>query len=364
MQQSTLECLTADSFLQTPETNMALLLTQDVLNVENEQMLIHATVSWARREAQRRGIAGDDAGVRAVLEPRLLSLVRFLTLTPKQFVFGPAFTEWLTSEEKRAIANYQLDKKITAVPKHLSNSLEIRKTISLKYNRACIDTKQFFTISHSNHCVFGDYVPCLHVSGVFRVMGNCKLLGLILPSQQDDDTTVLSQKLHVYFECIHITVSDCGTSLNLKNTCNELCTKKYTQMTQYNSTISINFAEPVQLSTDKWYEIKIDVKIINGSNGKYPDVLMAKNGSSNGIEFIFHTEHLEGCRTSKNANFIQSLILSPSKRSSLQIMFRTFCILFLLTAFILLANWLYNSVVGEPVKKFVNKNKNTFFFSF
>jgi hypothetical protein len=320
-------------------------LTQDMLNVENELVLINATVSWARCEAQRRGIAGDDAGVRAVLKPCLLSLLRFLTLTSEQFVSGPAFTKWLTSDEKKAITNYQRDKKITVLPKHLSNSLDLRKKIPLKFNGTCFDTKKLFTTSRDHCSTYGILgklslkynVTCLHVIGLFRVKEDCEFLGLTLPSQQDNDNTVLSPILHVYNEDIKVTVNDCGTSLKLNNPCMELVTKKYTQETQYNSTISINFDQAVKLSSDKWYEIKVDVEVVDGIQGKYPDVLMTNKCSSDGIEFIFHTEQLQGHRTSMNVNFIRSLILSPNQNSILRTdVFSTLWYLFLNIAFLLL----------------------------
>jgi hypothetical protein len=315
MQQNTIECITADNFLQISENNMALLLTQDMLNVGNELVLINTAVNWARCEAQRCGLAKDDSGVRAMLKPRLLSLLRLLTLTTEQFVSGPAFVEWLTGEEKKAITNYRHNNETTTLPKHFSNSMVSREKPPLKYNKTSVDTKQFFGTSRS-HCINynysrGSYYQCLHVSGLFRVTENCNLLGLILPSHHEDDTTVLSPKLHVYNEDMNVTVSDCGTSLLTHITCKKLCNKLYIEQTQYNSTFTINFDEPVQLSSDKWFEIAIDIKIRDGSRGQYPYVKMPKSGSSNGIEFIFHTEQLEGHRISANVDFIQSLILSP-----------------------------------------------------
>jgi hypothetical protein len=316
IQQNTIQFIIAENFLQISEENIALLLTQDMLNVENELVLIYATVSWARCEAQRRGIAGDDAGVRAVLEPRLLSLLRFLTLTKEQFVSGPALSNWLTGDEKKAITNYQYVKNITALPKHLSSSTGLRKKSSLKNSKSsCIRTNNFFTTDktgslYNSSCLYGS---CLNVSGLFRVTENCTFLGLILPSQQEDDTTVLSPKLHVYDECISVNVSDCGISLHRYNPFKQLSNKYYKAMSQYNTTFFINFDIPLQLSTDRWYEININVIISNKSHGAYPDIWRATNGFSNGIEYIFHTEPLKGHRTSMNANFIQSLILSPIK---------------------------------------------------
>jgi hypothetical protein len=136
MQTDTTKCIAAENFLQTSEENLALLLTQDILNVENELVLVKVTVSWAQHEAQRRSLAGDDAGVRAVLEPRLLSLLRLLTLTPEQFISGPGKQQWLTVDEKWSLTIYFHYKVITTtIQKHLSTSAEKRNFPFFNYNQ-------------------------------------------------------------------------------------------------------------------------------------------------------------------------------------------------------------------------------------
>jgi hypothetical protein len=317
MQTDTTKCIAAKNFLQISEENMALLLTQDMLNVENELVLIDAAVSWAQHEAQRRGLAGDDTGVRAVLEPRLLSLLRLLTLTPEQFISGPGKKLWLTGDEKWAVTSCQHDNVTTMLPKHLSKSFELRKNCSLlNYNRIFINARPTLSQSSMKNCCYqwsNTTIPCLHADGLFRVTENCKLLGVVLPSQCMVDPTVLSPKKHFYNEHITVKVYCCGASLSNTDDsfCKELRLKKHTKMTLYNSTITILFDSPVQLASDEWFIIKCHF-MPSPCVGKYPNAKLANRGYSNGIEFIFHTEQLAGnYHKSVNDGLIRSLLLSP-----------------------------------------------------
>jgi hypothetical protein len=316
MQTDTITCITAKNFLHTSEENLALLLIQDILNVENELVLIDAAVSWAQHEAQSRGLAGDDAEVRAVLEPRLLSLLRLLTLTPEQFISGPGKKQWLTGDEKWTVTSCRHDNVTTMLPKHLSTSFELRKNCSLlNYNRLFIDTQPTLS-SFEQNCYSSPHsnrrIQCLHADGVFRVTENCKLLGVVLPSRCKVDPTVLSPKEHFYKENITVKVYCCGVSLEkTRYPSKEMCSKEYTKWTLYNSTISIIFDSPVHLTSGKWFIIKCHFKP-DLCNVEYPNAKLSNQGYSNGIEFIFHTEKLAvNYEQSVNDGLIQSLLLSP-----------------------------------------------------
>jgi hypothetical protein len=321
MQTDTTKCIAAKNFLQISEENMALLLTQDILNVENELVLVNAAERWAQHEAQRRGLTGDDAGVRAVLKPRLLSLLRLLTLTPEQFLSGPSKKQWLTINEKWAVTTCRNDKVTTMLPKHLSTSFQLRNCSLLNYNRIFIAakplTKSGIYFCHTCNSPKGGCY--LNAIGVFRVTENCKLLGFVLPSRCKVDPTVLSPKKHYYDEHIIIRVCSCGTSLSTTDCiCVELYTMVYKKVTLYNATISIIFDCPIQLTSDKWFLINCYfihpeqydsyTKLIR----EYPNAELANRGYSNGIEFIFYTEELRGYHKSVNDGLFQSLLLSPS----------------------------------------------------
>jgi hypothetical protein len=298
LQAYTKQCIAAENFLHTSEENLTLLLIQDFLNVENELVLINATVNWARCEAQRRGLTGNDAGVRAVLEPRLLSLLRLLTLTTQQFVSGPAGNEqWLTVDEKWAITSCQNDKKITALPKHLSTSFALRKKCSLvERHREVIETRT------NGVMLSGD-----GVNGVFRVTANCELRGFLLLSRCDKDPTVLSPNCHVYDEDLVIRINDYGTSLFTNSSETLLDSFQFQEKIRYNSRICIRLPKPVRLSPDSWYSIKIHFN----EKAEYPSVILDDSGSSNGIEFKFYGENKRFSKMPKYDGLIRSLFLTP-----------------------------------------------------
>jgi hypothetical protein len=95
--------LRSPEFLDIQEPTLRTILAQCNLNVSSELIVINACIRWAAQEAHRKGFSVNTTGLRSALGPAAFGLLRFLSLTPLQFITGPGESNLLTSEEGYAI---------------------------------------------------------------------------------------------------------------------------------------------------------------------------------------------------------------------------------------------------------------------
>jgi hypothetical protein len=304
LREDTVKYIMAEDFLETPEEIVTLLLEQDELNIESELVLVKAVVSWAQCEAQRRGLEGNDADVRKVLKPRLLSLLRLTTLTTEEFMSGPGFENWLTPKEKWDITSYHYYKH-TNLPTTVSNTLEERRQ-PLSYR---IFYSKRNKISREENLLTFDYNFFLNVHCVFRVKSNCCLLGILILSQVNkyEDHTKLSDEPDKYKEKLNIAVLDWGDSLSRSKPVKKMGHFQLEDKVHYNSCIQVMFPIVIPLTTESWFSINI----IFEAPGEYPNFKRSEEPCHKSkVEFVVHADEQPGYQTSFNDGVIEAMVFS------------------------------------------------------
>lgn len=287
MQEKTSEVINEANFEDISPATLEMILEQDTLKVTSELDLIDASLRWAKKEAERKGLATDGNGLREALGSAL-SHLRFLTLTPAQFADGPALSEILTRDESFAIllnisspGRIQLSENLsTRTDRRQSpnadnlNPFLFGEPSGLRDNRKCICQR---TVVEEIHC----YNACnLDCSVTFSVDRNICVLGIQLPTQihlapiasEDPSGFVVnlggpSRRPSVpFFHTNSSTYNELIYAHLLDSENSRLTYTHFTGRVRFDSLIDINFNRPVFIQKNKEYRIWVVLNKL----GTYP----------------------------------------------------------------------------------------------
>lgn len=102
MQTETKKILTDSSWEDAQLATVSVLFQQNILAIDSELELYDALLVWAKAECERKNLPCDQKSMRSV-SADLITKIRFLTLTPKQFADGPGKADILDKDEAFAI---------------------------------------------------------------------------------------------------------------------------------------------------------------------------------------------------------------------------------------------------------------------
>lgn len=279
MQWQTAACLAVEDFPSISEEGVALLLSQDCLNVNSEQQLVEAAIGWARHEAERRSLPVKDSSIREILQPNLLAKLRFLALKPEDFANGPATSSWLTDTEKSSILVNLISPGKVSLIDYLSNNTKPR--ISL-VKLASDETKSSTIVKAVPSGVFTCTRPIVSNGSHFfnsssfrstltlRTDRDIWMFGMKLSSQLKNEAllknspknfTISNDTKNCYCENVTFKISELRPdSQNVYLIANSLCKGEFCANVDYNSQISINFSKKIYLEKGKHYYIDIQFK--------------------------------------------------------------------------------------------------------
>ncbi|KAF4522881.1 hypothetical protein B566_EDAN012935, partial [Ephemera danica] len=343
LQMSPLNSIYSEEFMHTSEENLILFLEQDVINFrDNELLLVNATINWARYEAQRRGLPGDDAGVRTVIEPNILRLLRLATMPLEQFKTGPGLSDWLTRSEKEQIMEHHQLENAQNLPEHLSSSKKQRDINTKIYDfkkrkvdsckRKVITTEDNFKlvtlVRDCTSCrrllpgplqLLKPHSKCAHAVAIFRVNSKCRFLGFECPSRtsNNSDPTLLSSKSRsCYKEILQIILMNKGSSLASTglDESRMIFQMRYSKKTMYDSNMTVTFPKALKLNENNWYSLIVMFYSVDDENiqaeypyCKRPDKVVCK---SSGVQFVIQTHNIPGHIRSTNDGLFKTFFVT------------------------------------------------------
>jgi hypothetical protein len=246
IQERTKEVLKFASFDDIQFSTLLEIVRQDSLMLYSEARLIRASFRWAEKELVRQGKSIDGPSLRHVLGT-VLSRLRFLALSSKEFAEGPASSNILTPEEKVEIfikiSSPGNDAKLSDYFCGLKQD-RIRPIIAIpKFSFG----PELHTIMAGTNC------QGMQSFVVFSVNTSVVLVGLEVPTQERPDYAGTS-----YWESIDVTLQDTSYAL--------VAFATYRESATYNRTLEIKFPQPVVIYPDLKYKISV---IFQASKGCY-----------------------------------------------------------------------------------------------
>lgn len=244
IQERTKEVLKFPSFDDIQFSTLLEIVRQDSLMLYSEARLIRVSFQWAEKELIRQGKSINGPGLRNVLGT-VLSRLRFLALTTKEFADGPARSDILTPEEKVTmfiqISSPGSDVKLSAF------------FCSLKQdrNRPIISLPKFSFSPERHTMTTGANCQGMQSFVLFTVTTSVVLVGLEVPTQERPDYAGTS-----YWESIDVTLQDSSYAL--------LALATFRESATYNRTLDIKFPEPVVIYPDLKYKISVTFQASKG----------------------------------------------------------------------------------------------------
>lgn len=236
IQERTKEVLKFPSFEDVQHSTLAEIVRQDTLMLYSESRLIKASFRWAEKEVVRRRLSLNGANVRTALGC-VLSRLRFLALTTKEFAEGAALSEALSAEEKVAI--------FTKISSPASDEVQLADTFckltrDRRHPIICLPT---FFFGRERHTV----VPSDNCRGLqcllsFTVSAPVVLLGVEVPTQDRPEYAGTT-----YWESLDVTLQDAHYRLE--------CVANLRQSAKYSTTTEVRFSDPVTLRADVKYRL-------------------------------------------------------------------------------------------------------------
>ncbi|KAF4532248.1 hypothetical protein B566_EDAN004334 [Ephemera danica] len=305
MQEKTNEVIQENNFEDIAVTTLDMLLQQDNLKVSSELDLIDASLRWARKEAERKALSTDGAGLREALASAL-SHLRFLTLTPAQFADGPALSEVLSRDESFAILLNISSPGRVPLPEGLSTRTDRRRSpnpdppqsfifsdhAGVRDNRKCFCQRSLL-----------EEIPCynacnLDCSVTFSVDRNICVLGIQLPTQinrpsLNNETSsnfdmfggpsVRPSAPVPFFQLNSSTYNELIYAHLLDSENSRLTYTHFTGRVRFETLIDINFNRPVFIQKNKEYRIWVVLNKL----GTYPGGTCAEQMSCANVGFRF-----------------------------------------------------------------------------
>lgn len=302
MQEKTTEVIGESNFEDVSLATLETILEQDTLKVPSELDLIDASLRWARREVERKGLSADGTGLREALGPALAQL-RFLTLSPAQFADGPALSEVLTRDESFAILLNISSPGRIQLSEGLSTRTERRRSpntdppssfifgepAGLRDNRKCVCQR---TLLQEVQCYNGCNLDC---SVTFSVDRNICVLGIQLPTQMVTvRPPVATEALDIlggssrrpsapFFQASSSTYNELIYAHLLDSENSRLTYTHFTGRVRFDSLIDINFNRPVFIQKNKEYRIWVVLNKL----GTYPGGMCADQMACANVAFRF-----------------------------------------------------------------------------
>jgi hypothetical protein len=265
LQRDTEACLAHFSWLEVPQQTVVELLQQEQLNIKSELTLYKASLRWASSQLERLGQALEMTELHETLGP-VLPLIRFLAMTPQEFVQGPLEDKFVSDADGFALLKKISSPELGNIPPNYSSNCNSRR---------CKTFDTFFMIGspHENipneqtwsESKFNPNVRALYFS-------KCKQLGVRLPTQLRPQN------------CVSDTYNEDVTILLYEYAKKELLSvTHYTGEVSYDSTVDI--PHKVILQTHTGDDMFFELRVIFHTTGTYPANLSGKTGDSICIEF-------------------------------------------------------------------------------
>ncbi|KAF4530175.1 hypothetical protein B566_EDAN001434 [Ephemera danica] len=265
-QRRTDEALMDPKFAEIPQEALVAFLSQDSLNVKSEVQLLDASVRWALSEVMRRNLPPKPESLREALGSAL-GLIRFLTLTPKQFADNQLTSQILTCTERLAILYNLNSPRVIPLPSGISEQKKSRKSSGEK-------TYMDVVVFNSSICK-NDSLPLvknavinkntfdLFSTNIQAISSSRAIRGVNIPTQvkvKSDGTTDLSSG--TYMENITVFV------VNAKNQVQSIA--QFQGSVSYNSLLLVRFTESITLNTCSSEVTCQQFRVRFGTPGRYP----------------------------------------------------------------------------------------------
>ncbi|XP_043287451.1 BTB/POZ domain-containing protein 2-like [Venturia canescens] len=274
----TKKILTDTNWADTQGTTVSFIFQQNILAIDSEIELYNALLTWAKAECERKSIPVDQKSLRSV-SADLLTKIRFLTLTPKQFADGPGKAELLDKDEAFAIImNISSVNSGILMPQGFSVEKNQRSHLSPESQmvrpRLCGSIQKGEelycnrNISPNSICQNGDILDC---SMAFKVDTCIKMLGVLVSTQLRSGLlagNTYNEVLYAYLlDYVGTRVTD--THFSAEATCE--------------STAKIIFNRPADILRNKEYRIEV----VFNKPGTYPVGKGDHSVRCDGVNFSF-----------------------------------------------------------------------------
>lgn len=264
--------------------NWLLILQQDTLDVKSEQDLITASFEWAKRRSEKnaKNVSVSRSSIRNELG-FVLQQLRFLTLTPAEFVAGPAKSDILTESEKLAILMNLITPGTSAIPETICTNkskrlIPVLKPVSelgyfRKYQRIISSRKNFKqtnedTITFYLKCNFTVWIQGFEIASQIRS----------LKEKNSDDNKKYYENISIQLE--RREVDDTFEAVGEAEVKGEV---------DYKSTMDFKFGTPVLAKAGQ--ELTAHLRL--QSRGVYASARGPRTVARGQIVFTFRTEHFE-----------------------------------------------------------------------
>ncbi|XP_067126362.1 uncharacterized protein [Centruroides vittatus] len=175
-----------------PSSTLEFILSQDIMNIENEVMLFNALVYWAETEIKDKEEV-TPADVYSKILP-FLDKIRFLSMTIKEFQEGPEKYPIFTNDQKARLLERIIDEKSRSPLPFGSPRLGKRSRFPENESDIYINEITFvnYCQNYENHCI-----PFSRVRNVFKskekpffltsvILTGCRIKGNFILKLKDD----------------------------------------------------------------------------------------------------------------------------------------------------------------------------------
>jgi hypothetical protein len=266
MQEKTYEIFKDKGFTDIDNATLVTILMQDQLNINSEEVLINAAVTWATVEAKKKNIPLDHKSLRKVLGPAF-EHIRFLNFSLSEFAKGPMQSNLLSNEEKIAIMSCIESQSTTVLDQFQVCKIKERR-INSSILQKSVCTVCTFGLEIIN--TGGSYTLCILD---FLFSENVDICGIEIKTQQINQL-LLSNTEQTLFNETNTKTESKSYMLHLRRPESKRVLRKVdlAQSKNTNSNILFKF-DNISIDSNKCYTFQLQ---ITNENGPKSQLLFAR----------------------------------------------------------------------------------------